>query len=234
MTQLSVLFNQSSGNGTTSGNSGAKPVGFPVLGLNSAAFLFRRCPAQWCCEQEQCKACPMAVLESPWMQAQHSWCCVLPSWRCGTCLETPLEAALRWLKCNPGQNLPLSSLEIHGMGYGSTQNRVWGVFLLLGWVLLPQKFISDPVRVWLHPLCLLCVSHKCFYIYLSASLEKSLKKLCALPHDKLVLAVISFSVKLWISILKSILNTGLLFCLLSNAGDFPQPWAGLLFALQLS
>lgn len=59
---------------------------------------------------------------------------------------------------------------------------------------------------------------------------KEFEKLCALPYDKQVLAVISFSVKLWISTLKSILNTGLLFCLLSNAGDFPQALAGLLFA----
>lgn len=154
----------------------------------------------------------------PLEASQNSSAVSFPPEGVGACLQTPLEVALRWLKCNPGQNPPRSLLEI----LSSTQNRV-----LLGWVLLPQKFISDSVRVWLHLLYLFCVSHKWFYIYLPANFEK----LCALPHDKLVLAVISFSVKLWISTLKSILNTGLLCCLLSNVGDFPQPWAGLLFAL---
>lgn len=199
--------------------------GFLYLG-GTEAFLFRRCPAQRCCEQEQCRASPVAALESPWKRAQHSWSCVLPSRRCGTWMETPLEVALRWFKCNPGQNLPLSSLEIHGMGYGSTQaGSCWAEFCC------PKSLFL--IRWGCDFIFWVCsVSLTSVFISLSLCFSgKELEKLCALPHDKLVLAVISFSVKLWISTLKPILNTGLLFCLLSNAGDFPQPWAGLLFAL---
>lgn len=72
----------------------------------------------------------------------------------------------------------------------------------------------------------MCLSQVFLYLSLCFS-GKEFEKLCVLPRDKPVLAVISFSVKLWISMLKSILNTGLLFCLLSSTGDFPQPWAGL-------
>lgn len=45
-------------------------MGFPVLGLNPS-LSFQKVPcSEWCWEQEQCKAYPMAVLESPWKQAR--------------------------------------------------------------------------------------------------------------------------------------------------------------------
>lgn len=142
-------------------------MGFPVLGLKSkyrlSGVLLRALLGAGT-GQSLSHGCSGKPLEG----SQNSLWRVLPSWRCGTCLETPLEVALRWLKCNPGQNLPLSLLEILGMG--STQNR-----LLLGWVLLPQVyFLIRWGRDFISCICYVSLTSGFISISLLL-LEKSLK-----------------------------------------------------------